>query len=164
MSVGVCTDDFCKLFVDFCDLAEAVPETTLVLDHFGTPLGVGVYKGSRDAIFSQWKEDIKRLSRSPNVVAKLGGLAMPDNGFGWDTRERPADSDELVRWQKKYYLYTIECFGPQRCMFESNFPVQKRWSSFAVTWNGFKRIAAGASAAEKAALFAGTAARVYGVR
>jgi predicted TIM-barrel fold metal-dependent hydrolase len=147
--------------VDFCDLAEAVPETTLVLDHFGTPLGVGVYKGSRDAIFSQWKEDIKRLSRSPNVVAKLGGLAMPDNGFGWDARERPADSDELVRWQKKYYLYTIECFGPQRCMFESNFPVDRLSISYPVLWNAFKKLVADFSEDDKHALFYGTAARVY---
>lgn len=146
---------------DFCDLAEAVPDTTLVLDHFGTPLGVGIYRGSRDAIFAQWKQDIKRLSRCPNVYAKLGGLAMPDNGFGWDRRERPADSDELVRWQKQYYLHTIECFGPERCMFESNFPVDRLSISYPVLWNAFKKMVSDFSESEKDALFYQTAARVY---
>lgn len=146
---------------DFCDLAEAIPDTTLILGHFGTPLGVGIYSGSRDAIFTQWKQDIKRLSRCPNVYAKLGGLAMPDNGFGWDKRQRPADSDELVRWQKKYYLHTIECFGPERCMFESNFPVDKLSASYAVVWNAFKKMVSDFSAAEQHALFYQTASRVY---
>lgn len=146
---------------DFCDLAEAVPGTTLVLDHFGTPLGVGIYRGSRDAIFAQWKQDIKRLSRNPNVYAKLGGLAMPDNGFAWDKRDRPADSDELVHWQQKYYLHTIDCFGPERCMFESNFPVDKLSISYPVLWNAFKKMVADFSEADKHALFYGTAAKVY---
>ncbi|MBU2098521.1 MAG: amidohydrolase family protein [Gammaproteobacteria bacterium] len=146
---------------DFCDLAEAVPDTTLILDHFGTPLGVGIYRGSSDAIFSQWKQDIKRLSRCPNVYAKLGGLAMPDNGFGWDKRNRPADSDELVQAQRKFYLHTIECFGPERCMFESNFPVDKLSVSYPVVWNAFKKMVADFSESEKHALFYGTAARVY---
>lgn len=146
---------------DFCDLAEAIPDTTLILDHFGTPLGVGIYRGSRDSIYMQWKQDIKRLSRCPNVYAKLGGLAMPDNGFGWDKRDRPADSDELVRWQQKYYLHTIECFGPERCMFESNFPVDKLSISYPVVWNAFKKMVADFSETEKHAMFYDTAARVY---
>lgn len=146
---------------DFCDLAEAVPQTTLVLDHFGTPLGVGIYRGSRDAIFSQWKQDMKRLARCPNVVVKLGGLAMPDNGYPWHTRERPADSDELVNAQKHYYLHMIECFGPARCMFESNFPVDRLSISYPVLWNAFKKLVADFSEADKHAMFYGTAARTY---
>lgn len=147
--------------VDFCDLAEAVPDTTLILDHFGTPLGVGIYRGSADAIFTQWKQDIRRLSRYPNVYAKLGGLAMPDNGFGWDKKDRPPTSDEFVQRQKQYYLHTIECFGPDRCMFESNFPVDRLSISYPVLWNAFKKIAAEFSEAEKHAMFYDTAARVY---
>lgn len=147
--------------VDFCDLAESVTDTTLVLDHFGTPLGVGIYRGASDAIFEQWKEDIHRLSRCPNVVAKLGGLAMPDNGFGWDKRATPPDSDEFVRRQKKYFMHTIECFGPERCMFESNFPVDRLSVSYHVVWNAFKKMVADFSEAEKHAMFYGTAARVY---
>jgi predicted TIM-barrel fold metal-dependent hydrolase len=145
----------------FAELARAVPETTLVLDHFGTPLGVGQYAGRRDEIFAQWKLDIAEIARCTNVVAKLGGLAMPDNGFGWNQRDRPASSDELVLAQRPYYLHTIECFGPERCMFESNFPVDRLSISYPVLWNALKKIAAGFSEAEKHALFYGTAARVY---
>jgi L-fuconolactonase len=146
---------------DFLELARAVPETTMVLDHFGTPLGVGIYRGSQDAIFQQWKDDIQQLSRCPNVYAKLGGMAMPDNGFGWDKAERPATSDELLRRQRRYYLHTIECFGPERCMFESNFPVDRLSVSYHVVWNAFKKLVADFSESEKHSLFYGTAEKVY---
>jgi L-fuconolactonase len=146
---------------DFAALARAVPETTLVLDHFGTPLGVGRFAGQRDAIFAQWKLDIAEIARCPNVVAKLGGLAMPDNGFGWDQRDRPASSDELVAAQRDYYLHTIDCFGPERCMFESNFPVDRRSIGYRALWNALKKIAAPFGEAEKHAMFHATAARVY---
>jgi predicted TIM-barrel fold metal-dependent hydrolase len=145
----------------FAALARAVPGTTLVLDHFGTPLGVGGYAGQRDAIFSQWQRDIEEIARCPNVVAKLGGLAMPDNGFGWDRRALPANSDELVEAQGRYYRHTIECFGPQRCMFESNFPVDRRSLPYVSYWNAMKKIAKGYSAGEQEAMFWGTAQRVY---
>ena len=88
---------------------------------------------------------------------------MPDNGFGWHEAERPPTSDEFVEAQRRYYLHTIECFGPDRCMFESNFPVDKGSCSFRTLWNAFKRITSGASQNEKAALFSGTARRVYRV-
>ena len=146
---------------DFAALARAVPETTIVLDHFGTPLGVGPYAGKRDEIFDTWRRDIAEIARCPNVVAKLGGLAMPDNGFGWDKRDRPASSDELVAAQGRYYRHTIECFGPERCMFESNFPVDRRSISYRVVWNAFKKIAAGFSEDERDAMFRGTATRIY---
>jgi len=146
---------------DFLDLARAVPEATMILDHFGTPLGVGIYRGAHDAIFEQWKQDIQEIARCPNVYAKLGGLAMPDNGFGWDKEAVPPSSDEFVRRQKKYYLHTIECFGPQRCMFESNFPVDKLSLPYHVVWNGFKKMVADFSDNEKHAMFFGTAEKVY---
>ena len=146
---------------DYAALARAVPETTMILDHFGTPLGVGAYAGRQEEIFAQWKEDIAAIAACPNVVAKLGGLAMPDNGFGWDTRDTPPTSEEFAQAQRRYYLHTIECFGPERCMFESNFPVDKLSLSYPVLWNGLKRIAADFSEDEKHAMFYGTAARVY---
>ena len=146
---------------DFADLARAAPETTLVLDHFGTPLGVGQFRGKRDEIFESWKRDIAEIAQCENVVAKLGGLAMPDNGFGWDQAERPPTSDEMVEAQRRYYLHTIECFGPDRCMFESNFPVDKLSLSYPVVWNAFKKMTAAFSADERAALFSGTATRTY---
>jgi L-fuconolactonase len=145
----------------FAEFARAVPDTTLVLDHFGTPLGVGRFADQREAIFAQWKLDIAEIARCPNVVAKLGGLAMPDNGFGWDKRDRPASSDELVAAQRRYYLHAIECFGPARCMFESNFPVDKRSISYPVLWNALKKIARGFSESEQHAMFYANAARIY---
>lgn len=145
----------------FAALARAVPYTTMVLDHFGTPLGVGPYEGKREEIFEQWEKDIAEIALCDNVVAKLGGLAMPDNGFGWHLRAMPPTSDEFVAAQKRYYLHTIGCFGPDRCMFESNFPVDKYSISYPVLWNGLKKIAAAFSEDEKNAMFSGTASRVY---
>jgi predicted TIM-barrel fold metal-dependent hydrolase len=145
----------------FVDLARSVPGTTMVLDHFGTPLGVGPYADSREPIFERWREDIAQIADCSNVVAKLGGLAMPDNGFGWNRRATPATSDELVEEQAPYYMHTIACFGPERCMFESNFPVDKLSISYRVLWNALKKIAADFSEEEKQSLFHGTAERVY---
>lgn len=145
----------------FAELAAAVPDTTMILDHFGTPLGVGAYAGQRDVIFEQWREDIRRIAERPNVIAKLGGLAMPDNGFGWDRAPAPPSSDAFVAAQAPYYLHTIDAFGPERCMFESNFPVDRRSLSYAVLYNGLKKIAARFSESEQDAMFRGTATRVY---
>ena len=146
---------------DFLELACAVPGTTMVLDHFGTPLGVGPYASQREHIFEQWKADIADIARCENVVAKIGGLAMPDNGFGWHTAERPPTSDEFIEAQGRYYLHTIEQFGPERCMFESNFPVDRLSLSYRTVWNAFKKLVADFSAGERDAMLRGTAARVY---
>jgi predicted TIM-barrel fold metal-dependent hydrolase len=146
---------------DFLDLARAVPSTTLVLDHFGTPLGVGPYASQREHIFELWTADIADIARCENVVAKIGGLAMPDNGFGWDAADRPPTSDEFVEAQGRYYVHTIEQFGPERCMFESNFPVDRLSLSYRTVWNAFKKLVADFSADERDAMLRGTAARVY---
>jgi predicted TIM-barrel fold metal-dependent hydrolase len=135
----------------------------MVLDHFGTPLGVGPYALQRDDIFAQWKKDIAEIAQCSNVVAKLGGLAMPDNGFGWHTAERPPTSDEFIAVQQKYFDHTIECFGPNRCMFESNFPIDRFSLSYRVVWNAFKKMTSSFSEEEKNAMFRGTATRVYGL-
>jgi predicted TIM-barrel fold metal-dependent hydrolase len=148
---------------ELTDLARAFPGVTIILDHFGGPLGIGPYEGKRAEIFARWKEDIRALAACPNVVAKLGGLVMPVNGFGFHRNPRPATSDELVAATRDYYRHAIDCFGPSRCMFESNFPVDKQSCSYAVLWNSFKKIASGFSAAEKSALFHDTAARTYRV-
>lgn len=146
---------------EFLELARAVPQTTMVLDHFSTPLGVGPYAHRRDEIFEQWKKDVAEIAGCPNVVAKLGGLAMPDNGFGWNNDATPPASDDVVRAQAPWYEHTIGCFGPERCMFESNFPVDRFSLSYHVFWNAAKKFAAGFTEDEKNALFSGTAARVY---
>lgn len=146
---------------DYLELARACPETVMVLDHLGTPLGVGAFAGKRDEIFEAWKKDVAKVAACPNVVAKLGGMAMPDNGFGWHARKKPPTSDEFVTAQADWYHHMIECFGPDRCMFESNFPVEKVSIGYRVLWNGLKKIAVNYSEAEKDAMFAGTARRVY---
>lgn len=146
---------------DFLAMARAVPSTQIVLDHFGTPLGVGPYASMRDEIFEQWKVDMKEISRCENVVAKLGGLAMPDNGFGWDKRDFAPSSDEFVEAQQRYFMHTIDCFGPDRCMFASNFPVDKLSIAYPVLYNGFKKLVADFSEDEKDAMFYRTAERIY---
>ena len=148
---------------DFLAMAHAVPATQIVLDHFGSPLGVGSYADKREEIFEQWKKDIEEISRCDNVVAKLGGLSMPDSGFGWDKRETAPSSDEFVNAQRRYFLHTIECFGPDRCMFQSNFPVDKLSIAYPVLYNGMKKIVADFSEDEKDMMFYGTAARIYGI-
>ena len=143
------------------DLARAFPDTTIILDHFGGPIGIGPYAGKADEVFAQWRTHMAELATCPNVVAKLGGINMEVNGFDWHTQPRPPTSQELMDATRHYYDYTLEHFGVERCMFESNFPVDKASCSYTVLWNAFKRLAAGASAGEKAKLFHDTAARVY---
>jgi L-fuconolactonase len=146
---------------DLADLAAAFPDTKIVLDHVGGPVGVGVYENRRKDVFDDWRGSIREIAQRPNVSVKLGGLGMHVFGFGFDRAERPASSEQLAAAWGPYVETCIEAFGVERCMFESNFPVDKRTCSYAVLWNAFKRLAGGASAEEKAALFAGTAARFY---
>ena len=143
------------------DLARAFPDTTIVLDHFGGPLGIGPYAGRADEVFAEWRRSIGALAACPNVFAKLGGIAMEVNGLAWHEREAPPTSRELMEATRRYYEHTIEIFGVERCMFESNFPVEKVSCSYGVLWNSFKRLTANCSADERAKLFHDTAARVY---
>ena len=146
---------------ELIDLAKAIPTTKIVLDHFGTPLGVGPYATKKSEIFEQWKKDISKLAELPNTYAKLGGLAMPDNGYAWHARAMPPSSDEIVASQSHYYEFTMDCFGPSRCMFESNFPVDRLSLSYTVLWNAFKKMTVAFSDSEKDDLFSGVARRVY---
>ncbi len=144
---------------ELIDLARAFPDTSIILDHVGTPLGIAAYEGRREERFEPWRQSIRTLAELPNVTVKLGGLAMPFCGF--DTDGDGPLSERLAALWKPYIETCIEAFGARRCMFESNFPVDLYSCSYAVLWNALKRIAAGASADEKTALFSGTAARVY---
>ena len=148
---------------EFLALARSAPGTTMVLDHFSTPVGVGKWAGRHDEIFTGWRDDIRAIAACPNVVAKIGGLAMPDNGFGWDRAEQPPTSDEVVAAQSRWYLHMIDVFGPDRCMFESNFPVDRRSLSYRTYWNAMKKIADRFTEPEKDAMFRGTAARIYSI-
>ncbi|MEI9886637.1 MAG: amidohydrolase family protein [Rhizomicrobium sp.] len=148
---------------DLIDLARAFPETTIVLDHVGTPLGIGAYDGRRDERFGVWKDNIRTLAKCDNVVVKVGGLPMPF--AGWKKRMHEADPPSAVlaeQW-KPYVLTCIDAFGPSRCMFESNFPVDRFGCDYASLWNAFKILAKDYSKSDKTALFSGTAKRVYRV-
>lgn len=146
---------------ELIDLAKACPDVTIILDHFGGPLGIGPYEGRRDEIFEEWKGYIADIAQCENVVAKLGGLNMDYNGFGWENRPKPPTSEELLEATRPYFEYTIEHFGVDRCLFESNFPVDKLSCSYNVLWNSFKRLTADYSPDEKAKLYHDNAARIY---
>ena len=146
---------------EFLELARAVPDTTMILDHFGSPVAIGSQAGRLDDIFESWSGDIAAIASCPNTVAKLGGLAMPDNGFGFHEAEAPPTSDEFLAVQRRWYEHAIECFGPTRCMFESNFPVDRLSLSYGVYWNAMKKLASQYTPDEQSAMFAGTARQVY---
>jgi predicted TIM-barrel fold metal-dependent hydrolase len=142
-------------------LAKAFPDVAMVVDHVGTPVGLGRYAGQRDDRFAIWRASMAALAELPNVHVKLGGLGMPFPAFdGMGPDVRPSSETLAAAW-RPYLESCIELFGATRCMFESNFPVDGWACDYPTLWNAFKRVAAGASADEKAALFAGTAARFY---
>jgi len=146
---------------DVVDLARAFPDTTIVVGHVGGPLGYGPYAGKGDEVFASWKAPISELARCPNVIMKLGGMMMRLAAFDYRSQPAPPSSAELAALWRPYIEPCIELFGPERCMFESNFPVDKMGIGWASLWNALKRLAAGASADEKRALFSGTARRAY---
>ena len=146
---------------ELTDLARAFPETKIVLDHCGGPVGLGRFANRREETFAVWKASIEEIAKCPNVVVKLGGLAMRLLGYDFHQRPRPPSSEEAAAAWHPYIESCIEAFGPGRCMFESNFPPDKGQCSYQVIFNAFKRIAAPYSEAEKTALFSKTATEVY---
>jgi predicted TIM-barrel fold metal-dependent hydrolase len=146
---------------ELTDLARAFPDTRIVLDHCGGPAGLGVYANRREEIFVTWKASIEEIAKCPNVVVKLGGLAMRLLGFDFHERPVPPSSEQLTAAWRPYIETCVEAFGPQRCMFESNFPPDKGSCSYQVIFNAFKRIAMACSEAEKTALFSKTAIDIY---
>ena len=146
---------------DVVNLARALPDLKIVLNHMGQPLGFGRHSDRR-AGFEIWRGLMREVALCPNVTVKLGGillrLALPDHVA---RGARPPTSEELAILWRPWIETTIAAFGPDRCMFESNFPVEKMGLGYAALWNAFKRMATDYSSAEKAALFSGTAARVY---
>jgi predicted TIM-barrel fold metal-dependent hydrolase len=146
---------------ELIDLARAFPDTRIVLDHCGGPAGIGRYAGRRDEVFQVWKASIMETAKCPNVTVKLGGLAMRLLGYDFHERPMPPSSAELAAAWRPYIETCIEAFGPERGMFESNFPPDKGQCSYQVIFNAFKRIAAQYSEAEKAALFSKTASDFY---
>jgi L-fuconolactonase len=146
---------------DVIDLARAFPTTPIILCHVGGPLGYGPYAGKGDEVFAAWHTKITILATCENVVVKLGGMLNRLAAYDFRALPAPVSSAELAVYWRPYMETCIERFGADRCMFESNFPVEKMGVGWVTLWNAFKRIAEGASAAEKLALFSGTARRVY---
>jgi L-fuconolactonase len=146
---------------ELIDLVRAFPNTPVILDHVGTPLGVASYQGKREERFPVWRDNIRELAALPNVTVKLGGLAMAFCNFPSFLKTPAASSAQLANEWKPYIETCIEYFGVNRCMFESNFPVDMGSCTYPVLWNAFKVLAKNYSADEKTALFSGTAARVY---
>ena len=143
------------------DLARAFPSANIVMCHMGGPLGYGPYAGKKDEVFARWKAGMTALAACPNVHVKLGGLGMKMFGFDVHEGALPPSSEQLATAWRPYIETCIAAFGPGRAMFDSNFPVDKGSYGYGVFWNACKRLAEGASAAEKADLFHGTASRVY---
>lgn len=146
---------------ELLDLARVIPDANIILDHTGGPLAIGRFAGRRDEAFAQWKRDMARLAQCPNVSVKLGALNMTQTGMDATKEQQPHSSEETARIQRDHILTAIDLFGPERCMFESNFPVDMHAISYTLLWNAFKRMTADLSADDRHALFAGTAARVY---
>lgn len=142
-------------------LARAFPQVPMVLNHCGGILGIGGYAGRRDEVFATWSANMRDLATCPNVMVKVGGLGMRLPGLGLEQGEIAPSSAMLAEAWKPWMETCIQAFGAGRCMFESNFPVDKGGYGYAAGWNAFKRIAAGASAEEKADLFWRSATRFY---
>ena len=146
---------------DLIALAHACPSASIIVNHTGMPLGYGPFAGKKDEVYGQWRTTIAGIAACPNVTMKLGGMMMRLAAYDYNTLPAPPTSEELAAFWRPYIEPCIELFGAERCTFESNFPVDKMGIGYAALWNAFKRIAAAASAEERAALFSGTARRVY---
>lgn len=146
---------------ELADLAAAFPDTTIILDHAGGLLGIGGHGVRPAESFAIWRDGMARLAARRNVLVKIGGLGMPFGGSPFHMREPPATVAELVAAWRPVVESCVELFGAERCMFESNFPVDSATCGYVRLWNAFKRISAGWSADERAALFSGTARRAY---
>ena len=146
------------------DLARAFPTTRIILNHLGGPIIGGRYGGDKQAAFADWKRRIIAVAACDNIVLKVGGLNMKIAGVSAIGRERPRTSIENAAVQRDYILAGVEAFGPDRCMFFSNFPVDMRGISYTVLWNVFKLVTQGFSAHERSDMFANVAARTYGIR
>jgi predicted TIM-barrel fold metal-dependent hydrolase len=146
---------------EVAQLARRFPGITIIVNHIGAPLGVGPYAGKRNEVFQEWSQGIAAIAACPNVAVKLGGVGSLRSGYDWHERAVKPSSQELALALKPYFEHCIERFGVERCMFESNFPVEKSSNGYVNLWNAFKRITQHYSISERGALFHDTAARLY---
>jgi len=162
-NMGLCleTSMYFPQMPELAEFARALPDLTIVLNHLGGLIRVGPYGGRDDEVMETWRSGIDAVAECPNIIMKLGGIGMPRIGFDWHTRAKPVGSEEMAQSVAPFMNHSIEKFGPSRCMFESNFPVDKVSFSYNVMYNAFKRVSQGYSASERAELFHDTAVRVY---
>jgi predicted TIM-barrel fold metal-dependent hydrolase len=148
---------------ELADMARALPDLQIVVNHMGGLVFNGPYESTRDEQMALWRKNLTEVAQCPNVVVKVGGIGQPRTGFDWHLRDRPIGSEELAASMAPLMTFVIDLFGPERCMFESNFPPDKVGHGYTVVFNAFKRLSSGYSATERAALFHDTAVRVYRV-
>lgn len=141
--------------------ADALPQLPIVVNHAGGLIGVAEFRQDREAALAQWRAGLRALALRPNVSIKIGGLGLPLLGFGFEHGERPASSRQLARAWQPTIDACIEAFGPARCLFESNFPVDKQSCSYTALWNACKLATRALSPDERSDLFHRTASRVY---
>ena len=142
-------------------LADACPDTLIIIDHLAMPLGVGPYATHRREVFEAWRQGLEQLAKRPNLRLKLGGLGMPYAGFDHHFPQTPPSSTELARAWLPFVETACLLFGADRCMFESNFPADAQTCGYGTIWNAFKRLTADWSTAERDMLFSGTARATY---
>ncbi len=164
-SMGLCLENslYFPQLQELAEFATAVPDLTIVLNHVGGLVRIGPYADRDDEVIPAWQRGVRAAAECPNIVMKLGGLGQARYGFDWHLRREPVGSEELAASLHPFMSYCIEQFGPDRCMFESNFPVDKVSYSYNVAYNAFKRLSREYSASERAAMFHDVAARVYGL-
>jgi predicted TIM-barrel fold metal-dependent hydrolase len=161
MGLSLDTTVYFPQLPELADFARAVPDLTIILNHIGGLLRVGPYANRDDEVLATWRKGIAAVAQCPNIYVKLGGVGQPRYGFDWYARTQPIGSEELSESLAPLMTYCIEQFGPDHCMFESNFPPDKVSYSYNVLFNAFKRLSQGYSVAERAALFHDTAVRAY---
>ena len=161
--MGLCleTSMYFPQMPELAEFARALPDLTIVLNHLGGLMRTGPYGNGNSEVMATWRSGIDAVAECPNIIMKLGGIGMPRIGFDWHTRAKPVGSQELAQSIAPFMNHSIEKFGPNRCMFESNFPVDKVSFSYNVMYNAFKRVSQGYSPSERADMFHDTAARVY---
>ena len=162
--MGLSLDTICCFpqLPEMVEFARAVPEVTIIINHLGGLNRTGPFAGRDEEVMPAWRAGMAELAKCPNVLLKLGGIGMPRFGFDWHLRDKPVGSEELAAEMAPLMDLCIEQFGPGRCMFESNFPVDKVSFSHPILFNAFKRFSKGYSSSERAAMFHDTAVRPTG--
>ncbi len=161
--MGLCleTSMYFPQLPELAEFAKTLPDLNIVLNHLGGLMRTGPYANRDEEVGAAWRSGIDQVAECPNIIMKLGGVGMPRVGFDWHARTKPVGSEELAESIAPFVNYSIEKFGPDRCMFESNFPVDKVSFSYHVLYNAFKRVSQGYTASERGDLLHDTAARVY---